>query len=123
MQYPCLKFFKETVALIQTGQFTKPGEKSLGIMDIILKDLRTAHSGRSESALGDPIYDPIRMLKDAMKEYQNFRGSPAEKRMMLFCKHNDIPYAQLTDEEKAALLRIMGKSRMMKGGVSRRGKR
>lgn len=92
-------------------------------MDIILKDLRTAHSGCSESALGDPIYDPIRMLKDAMKEYQNFRGSPAEKRMMLFCKHNDIPYAQLTDEEKAALLRIMGKSRMMKGGVSRRGKR
>ena len=34
MQYPCLKFFKETVALIQTGQFTKPGEKSLGIIDM-----------------------------------------------------------------------------------------
>lgn len=92
-------------------------------MDAILRDLRAAHSGRSESALGDAEYAPVKMLKETMEEYQSFQGSSAEKRMMVFCKQNGIPFAQLTYEEKAVLSRIMGKSKMMKGGVSRRGRK
>ena len=89
----------------------------------IVKDIREAHEDRSESALDDPNYNPVRLLNETLDEIQHFKGSELEKRMLVFCKANGIIYSKLTDEEKLWLTKIAQKSKKVQSAVSQRGKR
>ena len=92
-------------------------------MDTIVKDIREAHKGRSESALDDPNYDPVTLMTKTLDELHSFKGSELEKRMLVFCKANGIIYSKLTDEEKLWLTKIVQKSKKVQSAVSQRGKR
>ena len=92
-------------------------------IDEIIKDIRETHKGRSESAPDDPQYDPLRVMESIIDDLANFKGSPEEKAVMIFCKQNQIIYSKLTDEEKLWLFNIMNKSKLLKRLVSQRGKK
>ena len=92
-------------------------------IDEIIKDIRETHKGRSESASDDLQYDPVRVMESVFDDPANFKGSPSEKAVMIFCKQNQIIYSKLTDEEKLWLFNIMDKSKLLKRLVSQRGKK
>lgn len=81
------------------------------------------NKGLSESAPVDSQYDPVRVMESVFDDLANFKSSPSEKAVMIFCKQNQIIYSKLTDEEKLWLLKIMDKSKLMKRLVSQRGKK
>lgn len=88
-------------------------------IDIIMKDLREAHSGRSDSASEVTVVDE---LKKDMEEVMNFKGSRLEQLIMLFCTQTKIKYHKLTEEEKQWLIRIAQKSELSKSHIPQRGK-
>ncbi len=69
-------------------------------IDAIMKDIREAHQGRSESG---PAHSPIAELKQDLEDVANFKGSRAEAWLMLYCKQTQTPYNKLTEEENSGL--------------------
>ena len=88
-------------------------------IDAIMKDMREANRGRSDSA---PETSVVEEIKEALEEVAQFEGSRTEQLIMLFCKQTKLRYNKLTEEEKQWLTRIMRKSELLKGTVSQRGK-
>ena len=89
-------------------------------IDIIMKDLRTAHLGKNDSAPKATVVDT---LKKDLEEVMNFKGSRLEQLIMLFCTQTKIKYQKLTEEEKQWLIRIAQKSELAKSHISQRGKK
>lgn len=89
-------------------------------IDAIMKDIREAHRGRSDSA---PENSVVEDLKQDLEEVANFKGSRAEQLIMLFCKQTKLRYNKLTEEEKQWLTRIARKSELLKSPISQRGKK
>lgn len=52
-------------------------------------------------------------METVFDDLANFKGSPSEKTVMIFCKQNQIIYSKLTDEEKLWLLKIMDKCTLL----------
>ena len=89
-------------------------------IDAIIKDMREAHRGRSDSAPENSVAEE---LKKDLEEVARFKGSKLEQLIMIFCKQTKLRYNKLTEEEKQWLARIVQKSELLKGSVSQRGKR
>lgn len=89
-------------------------------IDIIMKDLRQAHLGRSDSASESTV---VEEMKKDMEEVMNFKGSRLEQLVMLFCTQTKIKYHKLTEEEKQWLIRIAQKSELSKSHIPQRGKK
>ena len=89
-------------------------------IDCIMKDLRKAHIGRSDSASEESVAEE---LKQNLEEVMNFNGSRVEKLLMTFCMQTKIKYNKLSEEEKQWLIRIVQKSELLKNYIPRRGKR
>ena len=89
-------------------------------IDGILADMKAAHADRAGSA---PDTSVAAEFKEALDEAVNFKGSRLEQWIMLFCKQIKLRYNALTEEEKQWLTRIAKKSELVKGHVSKRGKK
>ena len=89
-------------------------------IDAIMKDMREAHRGRSDSA---PENSVVEELKQDLEEVANFKGSRTEQLIMLFCKQTKLRYNKLTEEEKQWLTRIARKSELLKSFIPQRGKK
>ena len=89
-------------------------------IDVIMKDMREAHRGQSDSA---PESSAVEELKRDLEEVACFNGSKLEQLIMLFCKQTKLRYNKLTEEEKQWLARIAQKSELLKGSVSQREKK
>lgn len=62
-------------------------------------------------------------MKRDMEEVANFKGSRAEKLIMLFCKQTKLKYSRLAEEEKQWLTRIAQKPELSRSPVNQRGKK
>ena len=67
-------------------------------IDCIMKDLRYAHIGRSDSTSKNSVAEE---LKQNLEEIMNFNGSRVEKLLLTFCMQTKIKYNKLNEEEKA----------------------
>ena len=89
-------------------------------IDAIMKDMREANRGRSDSA---PETSVVEEIKEALEEVAQFEGSRTEQLIMLFCKQTKLRYYKLTEEEKQWLVRIAQKSELLKNYGSQRGRK
>ena len=88
-------------------------------IDQITKDIREAHKTDSTSA---PSQTNLPDLKKHLNEIADFKGSEAQKLIMIFCQQTQLNYNKLTEEEKNWLVKIANKSNLLRKGVSQRGK-
>ena len=85
----------------------------------ILRDIREAHKTDTTTADTDsPAADAMQQLQSAL----GAEGNDAEKQMRVFLSLLGIDYDILTADERVTLTGILEKSKLLKSGVSKRGK-
>ena len=89
-------------------------------LDIILRDLRESHKKDITSA---PTESPADMIKSSMEEASEFKGSVQEKAIAGLCKSLGIDYSSLTPDEFQLLIKLFQRSKYIKNGIRKRGKR
>lgn len=89
-------------------------------IDVIVRDVRTAHKSDSESAPPTTIADE---LKQDLQDVASFKGSPLEKQAVLYCKRLGINYNKLSETEFRQLVHILEKSKLFKSYINQRKKR
>ena len=78
----------------------------------IIKDLRKAHAGETETA---PATSIVEDMKSDLEAYKKFKGSRAEKDFALMCKRRGINYSKVPDDEKIVVMRFLRRSKNFKG--------
>lgn len=86
----------------------------------IIRDIRTAHKGDSESA---PTNSIAKDLRRDIEEAMSYKGSDAERQAILYCKQLGINYHRLTAMEFQNLVHILEKSSLLKSHRSKRKKK
>ena len=89
-------------------------------MDGIIRDIREAHKKDSTSAPDTTAVDEI---KNSLEEAARFQGSDAEKQVIVFCRQLGIDYPKLTPEEFRVMIKVLGKSKLLKIPSKRRRRR
>lgn len=96
------------------------GQLVSGDLIQIIRDIRTAHKGDSETA---PVNSVAEELKQDIEEAMNFKGSDQERQAVLYCKRLGINYKKLTEAEFWQLIHILDKSTLLKTHSPKRKKR
>jgi transcriptional regulator with XRE-family HTH domain len=88
-------------------------------MDVIAKDLREAHKKDFDIAPETNVADDLRKsIADAV----SFPGSVEEKKVRVFCNQLGLDYDKLEPDEFSALMKALKKSKLLKTGISQRGR-
>jgi hypothetical protein len=88
-------------------------------MDVIARDIREAHKKDFDTAPETNVADDlIKSIADAV----SFPGSVEEKKVRLFCNQLGLDYDKLEPDEFASLMKALKKSKLLKSGISQRGR-
>lgn len=89
-------------------------------IDGIIKSMKEAHIQDSTSA---PETDFVQELKQDLEFVSSIEGSAQKKQVALYCRRLGIDYTKLTEVEFEVMMRVLQKSKHLKGHGKRRRKK
>ena len=89
-------------------------------MDVIAKDIRSAHTKDFDTAPETSVADTIR---EGIEEAANFKGSAKETQLFLLCHQLGLDYKSLSPEEFTVLMKALNRSKKLKSSTNQRGRK
>ncbi len=89
-------------------------------LDGIIKDIKDAHITDSSNT---PEITPLQQFQEAVATVSSIKGSATEKQLVFFCKQLGIDYTKLTDIEFKTMMKVLEKSKYLRGHGRGRGKK
>ncbi len=86
----------------------------------IALDLREAHK---DDFFSVPEDNPLKGLLQVADEAASPDGDPEKASLVFICKRLRLNYGKLSGEDKAALIRLAGKSDLLKNPIPQRGRK
>lgn len=89
-------------------------------MDSIIKSIKQAHR---QDSTGAPETDFVQELKQDLEFVSSIEGSAQKKQVALYCRRLGIDYTKLTEVEFDVMMRVLGKSKHLKGQGKKQGRK
>lgn len=89
-------------------------------MGAILRDLYAAHK---DNRISGPQISILEKMKQNIDKLKNFKGTLQERQVFMLCNQIEVDYYSLTKAQKSTMGEIAKKSKLLRSGVSQKGKK